>query len=266
VPQHHFPGKASDRRSVRPTLRDSLPGLEIGTSRATLPVVAGALLRTPHIALSGAYLALRAPDCNGWPRRWVPREDGAIGAPEEPAGFQRKLRAWSVLCYLICSGMMAEYWAQSVGIREISDSAGSQAAGNRKVFLPTIRVTTVLKTYEEPLPQSARGGSASSGIQALGCRDRRGGCQSKGCSTAWRMRPNHQCARFNCRARDRGGPLQGSFSKPSCNCPLGMRNLFFEIPTQRMGHLTEQRPVRTRATVRQATDIFPYAPAFLLMK
>ena len=27
------------------------------------------------------------------------REDGAIGAPEEPAGFQRKLKAWSVLRY-----------------------------------------------------------------------------------------------------------------------------------------------------------------------
>jgi hypothetical protein len=43
-------------------------GLEIGTSQGTLPVGAGRLGRTPHIALSGAFLALRAPDCNGWPR------------------------------------------------------------------------------------------------------------------------------------------------------------------------------------------------------
>jgi hypothetical protein len=38
-------------------------------------------------------LALRAPHCNGWPRRWVP-EDGAIGAPSEPAGFQRFDHTW----------------------------------------------------------------------------------------------------------------------------------------------------------------------------
>ena len=84
------------------------------------------------------------------------------------------------------------------------------------------------------------GGSASSGIQILGRRDRRGDCQSKGCSTAWRMRPNHQCARFNCRARDRGGPLLGRCSKPSCNCPLGMRNLCFGMLAQRMSTLTTQ--------------------------
>jgi hypothetical protein len=34
-------GKASDRRLVRPTLRGALLGLEIGTSRNTLPVGAG---------------------------------------------------------------------------------------------------------------------------------------------------------------------------------------------------------------------------------
>ena len=49
----------------------SLLGLEIGTGQNTLPVVADRFGRTPHIALSGALLALRAPDCNGWPRRWV---------------------------------------------------------------------------------------------------------------------------------------------------------------------------------------------------
>src|ERR1035441_538326 len=89
--------KASDRRLVRPTLRGALLGLEIGTSQGTLPVAAGCFRRTPHIALSGAFLALRASDCNGWPRRWVHREDGAIGAPEEPAGFRRKTRASELL-------------------------------------------------------------------------------------------------------------------------------------------------------------------------
>ena len=47
-------------------------GLEIGTSQVTLPVVADRFVITPLIVLSGAFLAFRAPDCNGWPRRWVP--------------------------------------------------------------------------------------------------------------------------------------------------------------------------------------------------
>ena len=59
-------------RLVRPTLRGALLGLEIGTSQGTLPVGAGRFRRAPHIALFGAFLALRASDCNGWPRRWVP--------------------------------------------------------------------------------------------------------------------------------------------------------------------------------------------------
>ena len=105
------------------------------------------------------------------------------------------------------------------------------------------------------------GGSTSSGIQILGRRDRRGDCQSKGCSTAWRMRPNHQCARFDRCSRDRGGPLLSRCSKPSCNCPLGMRNLCFGMLAQRMGTLTNSGPTRTLAAVRQALDIFPYAPA-----
>ena len=81
--------KASDRRLVRLTLRGALLGLEIGTSRATLPVGDGRFVRTPHIALSGAFLTFRASDCNGWLRRWVPggRRDGT---PEEPVGFRRK--------------------------------------------------------------------------------------------------------------------------------------------------------------------------------
>jgi hypothetical protein len=52
-------------------LRGALLGLEIGTSQSTLPVGAGRFGRTPHIVLSGAFLALRASDCIGWPRRWV---------------------------------------------------------------------------------------------------------------------------------------------------------------------------------------------------
>jgi hypothetical protein len=63
--------KVSDRRLVRPTLPGALLGLEIGTSRATLPLGADRFGRTPHIALSGALLALRAPEFNGWPRRWA---------------------------------------------------------------------------------------------------------------------------------------------------------------------------------------------------
>jgi hypothetical protein len=66
------PSKVSDRRLVRPTLRGALLGLEIGTSQGTLPVGAGRFRRTPHIVLSGAFLALHASDCSGWPRRWVP--------------------------------------------------------------------------------------------------------------------------------------------------------------------------------------------------
>src|ERR1035437_1693840 len=65
------PRKASDRRLVQLTLRGALLGLEIGTSQGILPVGAGRFGRTPHIALSGAVLALRASDCNGWPSRGV---------------------------------------------------------------------------------------------------------------------------------------------------------------------------------------------------
>ena len=58
----------------------SVLGPEIGTGQGTLPVVADHFGRTPHIALSGAFLALRAPDCNGWPRpagrrEWRPRKN-----------------------------------------------------------------------------------------------------------------------------------------------------------------------------------------------
>ena len=63
--------KASGGRLVRPTLRGALLGLEIGTSQATLPVGVGRAGRTPHIALSGAFLALRASVCNRCSRRWV---------------------------------------------------------------------------------------------------------------------------------------------------------------------------------------------------
>ena len=50
----------------------------------------------PHIALSGAFLALRAPDCNGWPRDGL-GDNGAIGTQEEPAVFRRNTRALRVL-------------------------------------------------------------------------------------------------------------------------------------------------------------------------
>ena len=63
--------KASDRRLARPTLRGALLGLENGTRQTILPVGAGRSRTTPHIVLSGAFLALPASDCNGWPRRWV---------------------------------------------------------------------------------------------------------------------------------------------------------------------------------------------------
>src|ERR1039458_5260534 len=70
-------------RLVRPTLRGAFLGLEIGTNQSILPVGAGRFGRTPHIVLSGAFLALRASDCNGWPRRWVSgrRRDWDPGSP-----------------------------------------------------------------------------------------------------------------------------------------------------------------------------------------
>jgi len=46
-------------------------GKEIGTSQGILPVVAACLRAAPHIVLSGAFLALRASEFNGWPRRWA---------------------------------------------------------------------------------------------------------------------------------------------------------------------------------------------------
>src|ERR1039457_3480901 len=81
--------KATDGRLVRPALRGALLGLDIGISQSTLPVGAGRFRRTPHIVLSGAFLALRVSDCNGWVRRWVSgrRRDRD---PGEPAVFRRK--------------------------------------------------------------------------------------------------------------------------------------------------------------------------------
>jgi len=103
------------------------------------------------------------------------------------------------------------------------------------------------------------GSFASSGIQALGCSDRRWNSQSQGCSTAWRMRPNRQCARLICRSRDRGGAIHDRLSKPSCNCPLGMRNLLIERLTHRKASLAGQRPTRAFAFLRQGpTFTFVY--------
>jgi hypothetical protein len=81
----------------QPILRGALLGLEIGTSRAIIPVGVGRFRRTPHIVISGGFLPLRAPDCNGWPRRWASgqRRDWDPGrprmmGPEDPeVGGQR---------------------------------------------------------------------------------------------------------------------------------------------------------------------------------
>ena len=81
---------------VRPTLRGALLGKEIGTSQSTLPVGVGRFGGTPHIVLSGAFLALSAPECRYglvgglW-------DNGANGTQEEPAGFRRNTRALRVL-------------------------------------------------------------------------------------------------------------------------------------------------------------------------
>src|ERR1035438_4472048 len=63
--------EGSDLRLVQRPCEARFLGLEIGASQTILPVGAERFRRTPHIALSGAFLALRASDCNGWPRRWV---------------------------------------------------------------------------------------------------------------------------------------------------------------------------------------------------
>src|ERR1035437_2839842 len=62
-------GQGVRRLLVRPALRGVLLGKEIGASQGILPVGAGRFGRPPHIVLSGAVLALRAPDHNGWPDR-----------------------------------------------------------------------------------------------------------------------------------------------------------------------------------------------------
>jgi hypothetical protein len=79
-----------------PTLRGALLGLEIGTSQGTLPVVAGRFGGTPHIALSEAFLALGAPDCNGWPRRWASGRR-CDWDPGRICRIRRNTRAWKLL-------------------------------------------------------------------------------------------------------------------------------------------------------------------------
>ena len=91
--EHALP--ATRRTLEQPCLRGALLGLEIGTSQGTLPIGAGRFGRAPHIVLSGAFLALRAPDCNGWLRDGL-GDNGAIGTQEEPAGFRRNTRAWTI--------------------------------------------------------------------------------------------------------------------------------------------------------------------------
>ena len=77
-------------------LGGALLGKEIGTGQVILPVVGHCFRRAPHIALGRCFLALRASECNGWPRRWA-SDNGAIGAQEEPAVFRRNTRALRVL-------------------------------------------------------------------------------------------------------------------------------------------------------------------------
>src|ERR1017187_1470184 len=89
---------SADLRLIQRSCEAHFLGLEIGASQSTLPVGAKRFRRTPHIALSGAFLALRASVCNRWPRRWV-SDDGASSAREEPAGFRRNLRACRLLRY-----------------------------------------------------------------------------------------------------------------------------------------------------------------------
>ena len=64
-------GQGVRRLLVRPALRGALPGKGIGTRQSTLPVVVCCFRRTLHIVLSGGFLALRASECNRWPRRWA---------------------------------------------------------------------------------------------------------------------------------------------------------------------------------------------------
>ena len=56
------------RNLVRPALRGALRGKETGTGQSILPVVVYRFGSTPPIVLSGAFWALRASECNGWPR------------------------------------------------------------------------------------------------------------------------------------------------------------------------------------------------------
>src|ERR1035441_261295 len=65
------PSAGSDHRLVQRPCEARFLGLEIGASQSTRPVGAERFRRTPHIALSGAFLALHASVCNRWPRRWV---------------------------------------------------------------------------------------------------------------------------------------------------------------------------------------------------
>src|ERR1039458_9140908 len=51
---------SADLRLLQRPWEAGFRGLEIGASQSTLPVGAKRFRRTPHIALSGAFLALRA--------------------------------------------------------------------------------------------------------------------------------------------------------------------------------------------------------------
>src|ERR1017187_5120102 len=86
---------SADLRLVQRPCEARFLGLEIGASQSTLPVGAKRFRRTPHIVLSGAFLALHASVCNRWPRRWVFGTTARVapgknlpdsGVTSEPAG------------------------------------------------------------------------------------------------------------------------------------------------------------------------------------
>jgi hypothetical protein len=64
--------------------------LENRTGPSTLSVGAGLIRRTPGIAVSNAFLAFPASDCNGWARLWVWHRD--------TNGTEEDLRALLVTC------------------------------------------------------------------------------------------------------------------------------------------------------------------------
>ena len=73
-------------------------------------------------------------------------------ANKSPYVFRKVGRHWQV----VCGGGRMFRLRNTLGARylEICVSPGRQASGNRKVFLPTIRVTTVMKTNQASTDRS----------------------------------------------------------------------------------------------------------------